>query len=432
MKIAIITAGGAGMFCGSCMQDNTLARTLRLAGEDAVLVPTYTPITVDEEDVSSDRVFLGGINVYLDSAVPGWRWLPGWMTHWLDRPAIIRTLAKFGSTDAARLGSLTLDMLKGNHGPQRREVEEFGEFLCGELQPDVIIFSNALLSGMLSELRPRFSGTILCLLQGDDVFLEALAPRWKQPVLQQLRQNCNAFDGFLTHSDFYRLFMAEYLQIAEHRFRRIPLTIDIADLHTEPTVADNRVRSDNDPFCIGYFARICPEKGVQNLLTAAAQALAKVPLASVNVAGYLAPQNRRWFERLLNQANEQLDGRVRWLGSPTSRAEKFSILRDFDVLCVPTDYREPKGLYVLEAGLAGVPSLLPRHGAFPELVEGLGHGRLYDPQHPTALAEAITVVCSDRTVDRHALPERVRSRHSMTSTGTPLVEAIRSFQALSS
>lgn len=51
MTIAIITAGGAGMFCGSCMQDNTLARTLQLAGENAVLVPTYTPLRVDEEIV---------------------------------------------------------------------------------------------------------------------------------------------------------------------------------------------------------------------------------------------------------------------------------------------------------------------------------------------------------------------------------------------
>ena len=67
------------MFCGSCMQDNTLVRTLRMAGNDAVLVPTYTPIRVDEHDVSLDRVFMGGINVYLDSAVPGWRWLPRWM-----------------------------------------------------------------------------------------------------------------------------------------------------------------------------------------------------------------------------------------------------------------------------------------------------------------------------------------------------------------
>ena len=59
MKIAIITAGGAGMFCGSCMQANTLARALRMAGDDAVLVPTYTPIRVDEENVSNDQVFLG-------------------------------------------------------------------------------------------------------------------------------------------------------------------------------------------------------------------------------------------------------------------------------------------------------------------------------------------------------------------------------------
>ena len=76
MKIAIITAGGAGMFCGSCMQDNTVARALRLAGADAVLLPAYTPIRVDEDNVSSPRLFLGGINVYLDSALPGWRRLP--------------------------------------------------------------------------------------------------------------------------------------------------------------------------------------------------------------------------------------------------------------------------------------------------------------------------------------------------------------------
>ena len=63
LKIAIITAGGAGMFCGSCMQDNTLARALRLAGADAVLLPTYTPIRVDEENESLSRVFLGGVNV---------------------------------------------------------------------------------------------------------------------------------------------------------------------------------------------------------------------------------------------------------------------------------------------------------------------------------------------------------------------------------
>lgn len=67
MHIAIITAGGAGMFCGSCMLDNTLARALQAAGTEVTLIPTYTPTRTDEENASLSRVFFGGINVYLDS-----------------------------------------------------------------------------------------------------------------------------------------------------------------------------------------------------------------------------------------------------------------------------------------------------------------------------------------------------------------------------
>ena len=65
MKIALITAGAAGMYCGSCMKDNTLAAALNAIGHDALLIPTYTPIRTDEEDVSQSRVFFGGINVFL-------------------------------------------------------------------------------------------------------------------------------------------------------------------------------------------------------------------------------------------------------------------------------------------------------------------------------------------------------------------------------
>ena len=70
MRIAYITAGAAGMYCGSCLHDNTLAAALLELGEDVVLVPTYTPLRTDEPDVSIDRVFFGGINVYLQEKVP--------------------------------------------------------------------------------------------------------------------------------------------------------------------------------------------------------------------------------------------------------------------------------------------------------------------------------------------------------------------------
>ena len=57
MHIAIITAGGAGMFCGSCMHDNSWAKGLLAAGVEVSLLPMYTPIRVDEEDQTSTPVF---------------------------------------------------------------------------------------------------------------------------------------------------------------------------------------------------------------------------------------------------------------------------------------------------------------------------------------------------------------------------------------
>ena len=59
MRILSITAGAAGMYCGSCLHDNTLAAALLELGEDVVLVPTYTPLRTDEANVSIERVCSG-------------------------------------------------------------------------------------------------------------------------------------------------------------------------------------------------------------------------------------------------------------------------------------------------------------------------------------------------------------------------------------
>src|SRR5260221_12196740 len=129
MHIALITAGGAGMFCGSCMHDNTLARALIAAGHEVSLIPTYTPIRVDERDVSGHQVFLGGINVYLDAFVPLWRHLPRAITRWLDSPGVIRLASRLAMTSNARkLGRLTVALLEGDQGPQVREIDELAEF----------------------------------------------------------------------------------------------------------------------------------------------------------------------------------------------------------------------------------------------------------------------------------------------------------------
>src|SRR4051812_49839509 len=65
MRILSITAGAAGMYCGSCLRDNALATELIARGHEVSLVPLYTPTRVDEPNVSRKRVLFGGISVFL-------------------------------------------------------------------------------------------------------------------------------------------------------------------------------------------------------------------------------------------------------------------------------------------------------------------------------------------------------------------------------
>ena len=97
MKIVHLIAGAGPMYCGSCMHGNTLAAGLRKAGADVLLAPVYTPLRTDEENVSIDRLAMGGINVYLDESLPLWRWMPAL------RAAAVRLAVRWspGSLDAA-------------------------------------------------------------------------------------------------------------------------------------------------------------------------------------------------------------------------------------------------------------------------------------------------------------------------------------------
>jgi len=48
------------------MRDNALAAELIRQGHDVVLVPLYTPTRTDEANVSSGKVFFGGVSVILE------------------------------------------------------------------------------------------------------------------------------------------------------------------------------------------------------------------------------------------------------------------------------------------------------------------------------------------------------------------------------
>jgi glycosyltransferase involved in cell wall biosynthesis len=122
---------------------------------------------------------------------------------------------------------------------------------------------------------------------------------------------------------------------------------------------------------------------------------------------------------------QKVGDQLHWAGSPPNRNEKFELLRSFDWLCVPTEYREPKGLYVLEAALAGVPSLLPAHGAFPERVRELQAGALYDPAKPHALQTALKkLLPSSDPEQQQRLQQRCLNVFGMRPAGHLMLQTI--------
>jgi len=99
-----------------------------------------------------------------------------------------------------------------------------------------------------------------------------------------------------------------------------------------------------------------------------------------------------------------LDGHWENLGSPDQHS-KVQLLQDIDVLSVPTEFLEPKGLYALEAMAAGVPVVLPAHGAFPEMVDSTGGGVLVAPKNAQSWADAMEDLIK-RPEHRRALWQR--------------------------
>lgn len=385
--VVYITAGAAGMYCGSCMHDNTLVRALLQDGIRALLVPTYTPIrTDDRDDVSDSHVFLGGIHVYLNQRLPWLRYLPAILTGWLDRPNFIRWATRRGiSISPAELGELTLSMLDGNQGVQASEFARLSRWLEREVQPRVVHFTNLLIGGGIPRLKQQLKIPIFVTLQGDDVFLEGLTPQYRTRALRAVRDLAQHVDQFLCYSADYADLMADYLQVPRPRIQTIPLGIDF---HAIAGSLGDRTRPPNTPRRIGYLARLAPEKGLHALVDAFLLLKQQPDLGDVelHMAGWCGPDQQGYAEQQFQRLRHAGWGdKFRYHGS-VNREQKLEFLQLIDLFSVPATFREPKGIYVLEALAAGIPVIQPRLGSFPELVEGTGGGYLVPPQDPHALA----------------------------------------------
>ncbi|HET7292482.1 MAG TPA: glycosyltransferase family 4 protein [Vicinamibacteria bacterium] len=391
MRILQITAGAGGMYCGSCLRDNTLAAELLGRGHDVTLLPVYTPTLTDEPNVSARRVFFGGISVYLEQHVPLLRRTPALLDALWDHPSLIQAAAGRGvSVDPRALGELTVSTLRGEAGYQAKEIRKLLRHL--ERQPpfDLLVIPTSLLISLAPPLKRALGRPLVCTLQGEDLFLEALGEPFRSEAKDLIRRHAGHVDAFVATSGAYADFMSRYLALRRATIHVVPIGITV-DGH------DAAPRARNGPLAIGYLARVAPEKGLHVLAEAYRMLRLErgLPPARLEAAGYLAPEHKAYLAGVEGRLNEAgLAGEFRYHGA-VDRAGKLAFLRRLDVFSVPSPYAEPKGLYVLEALASGVPCVEPRHGAFPEILGRAGGGLLFTPGDPGDLAARILELAQD-------------------------------------
>jgi len=383
------------MYCGSCLRDNAMATELLARGHDVLLLPVYTPTFTDEPNVSEDHVALGGISAYLEQYVPFFRKTPSWLDRLWDSKTILSLASRKSiSVNPKMLGEMTVSVLRGEDGFQRKEIKKLIEWLKELPPPDVINLPYTLLIALARPLKEAFNCPVLCTLQGEDLFLDGLPEPYRSEAMDLIRGQVDEVDLFLSVSEYYAGFMPQYLGIPPEKIRVVPLGIN-------PNGFALKKPNASGSFTVGFLGRVAPEKGLHVLAETYCllRQSGELPEARLEVAGYMAADCQPYLREIEARLREaKLAGEFHYRGV-LDRAEKVAFLRQLDVMSMPATYNEPKGVSLLEAMACGVPLVQPRRGGFTEVVERTGGGLLVKPDDPERLAEGILKVYKDTELE---------------------------------
>jgi glycosyltransferase involved in cell wall biosynthesis len=187
--------------------------------------------------------------------------------------------------------------------------------------------------------------------------------------------------------------MAQRLALGPKKMAVLPNGINLTGYRVNE--ADGRTTA--HPPVLGYFARMCPEKGLDTLVDAYLL-LKKRPTTQalrLHVGGGCGPGDQAFVDaqrRKLESAGCLQD--VAFFPN-VSHSEKISFLQGLTLFSVPSRYNEAFGLYLIEAMAAGAAVVQPQWAAYPEVIQTTGGGVLYEPNNSVALAEALESLLQD-------------------------------------
>ena len=160
----------------------------------------------------------------------------------------------------------------------------------------------------------------------------------------------------------------------------------------------------SDSLRVGYVGTLVPHKGVHHLVEAFR--LGRQGRTSLHIYG--DPVAFPSYSRRLRARARGLPVVFEGGFAPEDRSAVYS---GVDLLVLPSIWWENSPLTIHEAHLSGVPVLVPRHGAFVDLVRDGVDGLFYEPGNPADLARQIGRFCADDGLRANLRPDprRVKS-----------------------
>lgn len=391
MRIIQLTPGsGDNFYCENCLRDLALVRAFQKFGHEITMVPMYLPIDPGPGTFPNQApIFFGGVNVYLQQKLEFFRKTPRWLDRCFDSSFLLKGVGKLaGMTSAKDLGQTTLSMLQGHDGKQQKELERLTNWLAAiDPEPDIIIVSNILLAGLAPELKKKVNVPVVCLLQDEEGFLDALPQPYADQCWQLVRQDAASFDALICVSDYYRQIMGQRLDI--ETMPVIPMGLDTSGFETSAQFPQVPT--------IGFLSKMCYDHGLDILINALhlLRQDDRLKYTMLRITGGKSAGDKVFLKKMQNRINTMgLSDAVDYVDDYTDRSRK-EFLKNISVMVIPSRKPLAYGLFALEACAASRPFILPDLGVFPELVEKTQAGVLYHPNNPVRLAESLRSLLTD-------------------------------------
>jgi glycosyltransferase involved in cell wall biosynthesis len=424
MNIVQLTPGAGKMYCGNCFRDNAMVKELRRMGHETLMMPLYLPLTLEDEDATEDTpIFFNGIRVFLEQKSAVFRRAPKFIHELVSARRFLDFAAgKAPQTRADQVGELAVSMLRGEEGNQARELDQLVAYLLEQGQPDVVCISNSMLLGLARRIKSELNVPIVCMLQGEHAYVESMQEAPRKAVWELMAERAKEVDLFVAPSRYFADLMNEKLKVPESRIKVIYNGIDLTG-YTPATSNPPRP-------VLGYFARMCKDKGLDVLVDAFLKLKTRNQVEGLKlwIGGGCGPGDEPFVAEMRDRLNQK-----GWISDVEyypnlSREDKLEFYRRLSVLSVPSSEGEAFGLYIAEAMASGVPVVQPNHSAFPELIELTGGGVVADGRDANALAAALepVLMAKKRTRELGDKARAAAEKHfTVNAMATQMVEAFK-------